>query len=212
MNKLNGTAALILAAGISKRMGLTKQLLHLGEMPLLERVIRQVVLFPFCEIVCVVGHHAKQIRTDISIFDERFRWSVNTNYEKGQGSSLKKGMGTIHSDHVMVFLGDQPFIANDTIRSIFEEGERRGRERRRPFVVRPAFQSVPGHPVFFGNVTQIDFSTLIGDQGAKHLIKRIDDNDVIPVDDDGVIFDIDTPESYEEAKRKWDQSHHRFDE
>lgn len=200
----HGVAALILAAGVSKRMGQMKQLLDLGGRPLLEHVIRQVMSFPFSEIVTVIGHRAVRIRRYISIPDERFRWIVNAAYEQGQSTSLRRGITAIRSMHVMVFLADQPFIASDTIRAVYDQGARWGRDRmRRPFVVRPSHCSRPGHPVFFGHVKRLDLTRLSGDQGAKRVISDMDSLYTLPVEDPYILFDIDTPEAYAQAKRLW---------
>mgnify|MGYP001210661025 CR=1 FL=1 len=201
MDRLTDTAALILAAGASRRMGQMKQLLDLGGIPLLERVVCQVMRFPFTEIVTVIGYGFEQIRQRVSIADERFRWIVNADYDRGQSHSLQKGIDEIESSAVMVFLGDQPFIARETTRAIYDEGVKQAAKLNRPFVVRPSFRSVPGHPVYFGNVQQMDFDSLSGDQGAKPLIRKMNHHYVLPVDDDGIVFDIDTPEAYERAKQ-----------
>jgi molybdenum cofactor cytidylyltransferase len=75
---------------------------------------------------------------------------------------------------VMVFLGDEPLISEKTIRLEFQSGlDQYGKLPNQPFVMRPAFQGGPGHPVFLGNFKMIDFSRLEGDQGAKQIIRNI---------------------------------------
>lgn len=200
---VNSVAALILAAGASVRMGRTKPLLDLGGRPLLERVMQKVGRFSFREVVAVIGCDAESIRRHIAFSDKRFRWVVNRGYKQGQSLSLQRGMEAVKSHHVMVFLGDQPFIMEETIHTVYDEGVRQGEARQRPFVVRPHFRSVPGHPVFFGHVQQMDFTGLGGDQGAKRLIDDMDDVYALPVDDCMILFDIDTPRDYERASRMW---------
>src|SRR5690606_36255627 len=100
-------------------------------------------------------------------------------------------------------LGDQPFIMEETIHAVYAEGVRLGGARQRPFVVRPHYRSVPGHPVFFGHVQQMDFTGLGGDQGAKRLIDDMDDVYVLPVDDRMILYNNDIPIEYERANRMW---------
>src|SRR5690625_2915632 len=126
MLQTNDISAVILAAGSSTRMGQMKQLLELGGIPLLERVIRQVCTFPFAKTVAVVGDRDAAIREAVTVNDKRLSWSVNAEYADGQSTSLKKGMAAAHTSHVMVFLGDQPFITDETIQTVYAEGESLG--------------------------------------------------------------------------------------
>jgi len=197
------TSALILAAGTGSRMGRTKQLLDFGGAPLLQRVVQRVMNFPFTEIIIVIGHDAEQVQDNLIVKTDRCRWVMNQDYARGQSYSLKKGMAAIQTNHVMVFLGDQPFINDPTIFKISEMGKKWARSLQSSFVVRPVYRSIPGHPVFFGNVKQIDFSQLSNDQGAKAIIKQMGNYYELPVADDGTILDIDTPEDYKMAIQRW---------
>ncbi|WP_282198210.1 nucleotidyltransferase family protein [Collibacillus ludicampi] len=200
--------ALILAAGSSSRMGRAKQLLEFRGSYLLEYVIRRTLPLNFSEIIAVIGHQSDQVQSLIHIEDKRFRWFVNRNYHTGQSSSLVEGIkkGRHHSS-VMVFLGDQPLISEETIRLVFQRGlEQSCNLPNQPFVIRPSFQGVPGHPVFIGNFRMIDFTSLEGDQGAKQIIRNINHSFLLPVEDPGILFDIDTPEAYEKSKHANDSN------
>jgi molybdenum cofactor cytidylyltransferase len=200
-----GVFALILAAGTSSRMGTPKQLLDWGGRPLLEQVIRKVLTFPFPEVVAVVGHRAEEIQRLIQIDDDRFRWVVNRDYASGQSTSLLAGLASGEGRHhsAMVFLGDQPLIAEDTIRLVFEKGLEQLRTLRKsePLVVRPSFRDIPGHPVFLGNIRSMNLTGLNGDQGAKCVLRTVRHRTILSVEDSGVVLDIDTPQAYESARR-----------
>lgn len=202
---MSDVTALILAAGTSSRMKTAKQLLDLGGIPLLERVIRLVLPFEFADIVTVVGNHADSIKKRISFSDRRFRWIDHPDYHRGQSSSLKKGMEALQTPSVMVFLGDQPFISEKTIQTVLDCSCEKQTMLDNPFVVRPSYRDVPGHPVCLGNVHGIDFTGLTGDEGAKTVLKTLDHRYVFEVDDPGVVFDIDTPADYQKAIRMWQQ-------
>lgn len=194
-------SALILAAGMSTRMGRPKQLLELDGSYLLEKVICQVLSEDFSKILTVIGHEAEHIQACICIDDQRFHWVVNPDYISGQGSSLKHGIQGIEKDHaaVMIFLGDLPFISKETVQLILQHGLNLLYELQEPFVVQPSFKGIPGHPVFFGNIQKEVFEELKGDHGAKIIMKKIVHRKHIALNDPGVLSDIDTPEDYEQA-------------
>ncbi|MEH7122360.1 nucleotidyltransferase family protein [Bacillus sp. JJ1773] len=193
--------AVILAAGTSSRMGQPKQLLELNGLPLLEHVIRVALSADFSEIITVIGCEAAKIQKSISIEDPRFRWIFNEDYLSGQGSSLKTGIinaGDCHSG-VMVFLGDLPFIAESTVQSIYQFGKDMLNKQQESFVIQPEYHGITGHPVFFGHPNRNIFMELQGDRGAKAIMNKIPHRQSISMDDRGILFDIDTPESYDKA-------------
>lgn len=193
--------AVILAAGTSSRMGRTKQLLKIGDMTLLEHVIRKCLRLPFQAVLTVIGHDAKKIAESIRIEDSRFQWLLNENYHLGQSSSFHAAIRQIrnHYSSFMIFLGDQPYIRNETISLIFRQGMEKAKKSDEPFVIQPIYNSRPGHPVFFGHFDQIDFTAITGDKGAKELIRQMKQRMQIELCDAYIGFDIDSPEDYEKA-------------
>lgn len=197
-------SAIILAAGTSTRMGEPKQLLKLKERPLLEHAIRTAASVNFSEIITVIGYEASLMQTSIIIDDPRFRWVMNEDYLSGQASSLKVGFSHVEKDAagVMVFLADLPFISQNTVHSIYQTGIELLNKITESFIVQPKYKGVTGHPAFFGNPNREMFMKLQGDRGAKPLIHTIAHRQILPVDDPGILFDIDTPKAYEEAKKQ----------
>lgn len=196
--------ALILAAGTASRMGTAKQLLKLNKEPMLAHVIQLALAECFSEVIAVIGHEANAIQETIHVTDARFRWVINEDYHMGQGTSLKKGMNQISKRHssVMVFLGDLPFISLKTTHDIFKQGASMLKEYEKSFVVQPSYQGTAGHPVFFGNIKPEWFKEIEGDRGAKAIMDKFKVKKRMPVEDQGVLFDIDTPEAYQKAL-KW---------
>lgn len=201
--------AIILAAGTASRMGKPKQLLPLGDLALLEHTINRLVNENFTEVITVIGYEAINIKNRIPIDNERFRWVENEAYLTGQSSSLRVGIESLQKHHtnVMVFLGDLPFIQAETIRLIYKFGVDRMKENEEAFVIRPTYKEVPGHPVFFGHINKHHFAQLQGDNGGKPIMKRISNHILLEVEDPGILFDVDTPEDYVEAKKKWRRNH-----
>ena len=76
-------AAVILAAGMSSRMGETKQLLRLGNNTLLGQVLENVRSSGVKDIVLVLGHEAERIKERIST--ENLSVVINESYRQGWG-------------------------------------------------------------------------------------------------------------------------------
>lgn len=197
-------SSIILGAGSAQRMGQTKQLLILRDKVLLHHVIEQVRQVSFEKINTVIGHDAKEIQRIIRINDNRFHWIENDDYKKGLSTSLKKGLQNCskHTRHVMVFLGDMPFIKLSTIRYIMNKGLYTAKGTREPFVVRPIYNHQIGHPVFFGYIYPHFFDQLEGDVGAKATVNNMKHVKTLPINDEGIIWDIDTPEAYAIANKR----------
>ncbi|MGG0940203.1 nucleotidyltransferase family protein [Brevibacillus centrosporus] len=150
----------------------------------------------------VIGHEAERISRSIPIDDPRFHWVFNPLYRSGQSASFKLGIRKALESHasVMVFLGDQPFVNSQTVHEVWAQGNRMLQAEQEPFVIQPFYREKTGHPVFFGNVNSHLFEELGGDQGAKPIIASMNRRILLPVDDPGIHFDIDSLADFEEAQ------------
>lgn len=154
-------SAVILAAGSSKRMGGKKQLIRLDQEFLLEHVIKKCLKQPFQNIIVIIGDHAETIQQTIKFNDNRFKWIVNQDYEKGISSSLKTANHYLSGsgDSIMVFLGDMPFIKDKTISGVFNRGnDLLSHQDMNSFIITPTYNSKMGHPVFFSNSVRHHFN------------------------------------------------------
>jgi molybdenum cofactor cytidylyltransferase len=203
LDKNNRIAAVILASGISKRMGTTKQLLPFHGVPLLEYLIQKLIPFPFYKIYAIIGHNAQEIMGTIEIVEPRFDWVLNNQYQEGKSAALKKAVKSLDkADGMMVFLADQPLILAATIGDIWNVVEMRLMEQESKFVVQPSFSGKMGHPVFFAKELFPFFDRLQGDEGGKRIIKNANKHYIIPVEDAEILFDVDTPADYQLLLRK----------
>lgn len=203
--KNKGYCAIILAAGSSTRMGHTKQLLSLGDKTILGKVIFDVLAHPFEKVYTVIGHEVARIQDTISIDDVRFEWLFNPEYKKGQSTSLKLALrhALREFSHVFIFLGDLPLIAKETIARLLETSLTLTSQRIDTFLVRPTYEGIIGHPVFLGNMTPALVEKIHGDHGIKSIRDDIGEKINLPVEDAGVVFDIDTPNDYERLKNNF---------
>jgi xanthine dehydrogenase accessory factor len=110
-------SAIVLAAGLSRRMGThNKLLLPMAGQPMIQRVVENVLAAGFVEVVVVLGHEADDVRRALGAL--RVRQVYNDRFESGQVSSVRAGLGALEQpvDAVMVCLGDQPLlVAGDLI-------------------------------------------------------------------------------------------------
>lgn len=190
-------AAIILASGLSKRMGSPKQLLLYHDKPLLEYMIRKLLPLPFNKIYAVVGHKSNEIMNKISVNDSRFEWKINRNYKDGQSAALKCAIKCVNDcKGVMVFLADQPLIKRETIKKVFDYAAEQIERGQEGFVVQPSYLGRNGHPVFFSKMIYPSFDSLRGDEGGKSIIKEASHHYLLNVEDQGILLDIDTQEDY----------------
>lgn len=184
-------AALILAAGQSRRMGeINKLLAEINGKPMVARVVEIIRASRAGPLTVVTGHEAARVKAalpdDLAFVD-------NPDYAVGLSASLKVGIAALPADidGVVVCLGDMPRISPamiDRLIAAFDPVE--GRE-----ICVPTYKGKRGNPVLWGKRFLPEMAALAGDVGAKHLIGEHADLVVeVEMDEDGVLIDIDTPD------------------
>jgi len=186
---------LVLAAGKSQRMGRPKPLLRVFGQTFLEHIVSEARQSELIGVKIILGHLADIILKSMPQFEADI--VINPAYEQGQLSSLIQGLKAIqgHSiDGVMLFLVDHPFVSRNVINKLLQSYS----EHDQPVVV-PTFRGRRGHPLIFGREL---FSELINaplDRGAVSVVRKHQEDVLsIEVGEEGVLIDIDTPESYQE--------------
>lgn len=199
--------AVVLSAGKSTRMGQLKQILPFHGVVMLERVLTKILAFPFATIISVVGFKKELIKDSVMIKDPRFKWVTNDNFNEGLSTSIKEAIKHASKDiqGVIVFLGDQPLLKESTILQLFDQFQEHT-ETSSKFIIQPIYNGQTGHPVFISSGLFPYISELSGDQGAKKIFKFAEKHIFIPVDDMGVILDVDTPQDYEYIVKKSEKS------
>jgi molybdenum cofactor cytidylyltransferase len=184
------TAAIVLAAGMSRRMGTPKQLLRAGEDTLLQRVLKAARASQASEVVLVVGFAAEQILQTIST--EGVRVVVNEAYQEGMGSSLRAGIGTVQpqTQAVLIMLADQPFVHTSTLDHLFAY-----HRRFTPQVVIPTYKGFRGNPVLLDRSLFPEIAQIRGDVGCRSIFgNHAESIAKLEVDDPGILLDVDTRE------------------
>jgi len=161
-------AALVLAAGGSRRLGRPKQLLDWGGRPLLEKVVGAVAGWGVSPVVVVLGAHAEEVLERVDLGAALV--VLNPEWEEGLASSLRVGFDLLarrgEAEWAFVVLGDQPRIPPDVAPALLAAAEEGGR----PAVV-PVYRYQRGNPVLVGRRLWERLMSLEGDAGAATLLR-----------------------------------------
>lgn len=194
-------SAIILAAGLSSRMGKNKLLLPLGKQSIIEHVVEKVSKSCVDEIVVVLGNDAKDIKAVLGRFD--IKTVVNSDYIKGQSTSVKVGIREVdgHAEGALFIMGDQPMIKTGIINDIIHKFS----ECKCSIIV-PTYNNKRGNPVLFGNQWFEDLTHVQGDKGGRDIIKNnLDQVSFMEISDDLFLKDIDNDVMYQHIKAKFEK-------
>jgi molybdenum cofactor cytidylyltransferase len=162
------TAALVLAAGGSRRMGRPKQLIPWEGRPLLEHVVARVRDWPVSEVIVVLGAFEDEILAGTDLGESPI--VLNPEWEEGIASSLRVGLDVLVRDarieRVLITLGDQPEIPAEVPPALLEAQE----ESRRPVAI-PVYRYQRGNPALVERSLWPRLMNLTGDTGASDLFR-----------------------------------------
>jgi len=189
--------AVVLAAGLSSRMGRPKPLLPLGHgETFVTRIVRSFMEAGVDDVVVVLGHQADAVAARLVESGAPARFVVNEGYETGQLSSVLRGLNAIDRPGVramLLTLVDVPLVSPLTIRAVID----RYKTTNAP-IVRPVRGDEHGHPVLIDRSLFPLLRSADPTEGAKPIVRRhVSVAGDVPVDDDGAFLDIDTPQVYE---------------
>jgi len=192
--------AVVLAAGLSSRMGQPKVLLPWsGGRVILEHILEQLRLTHVSNVTVVTGHRSGEVtaiaqRTGAAI-------AFNADYATGEMlSSLKAGLAAQpdHISAVLVVLGDQPSLQARTIHQVltaYAEGQGE--------IVAPSYQMRRGHPILIDRRYWSEILALPPEGAPRDVIERHKDRIAyVNVHSDSILRDVDTPEAYREERRR----------
>jgi len=187
------TAAIILAAGKSQRMGQNKLLLRLNGGTLLDNVLNAIAAAGIHEKVVVVGHNAEEVIKVVTARRDAPRIVINQDYEQGMASSFQMGLRLLrYVDAAFLVLGDQPILDKNLLDIMVHQLA----GNRDTLIVSPIYEGKKGHPVLFrsdlfGEILGLDKSETI-----RYVIRRHSDRLLTVEAPEWTIVDMDTPQDY----------------
>jgi molybdenum cofactor cytidylyltransferase len=180
-------AAILLAAGSSRRFGRQKLLVPWRGRPLYEHALDALTASPaVVETIIVV-----QPGFGEPLARPRCRFVVNPDHEEGMGSSLRAGVRAARddADAYLVALADMPLITPELIASLIACYAAAGRQ-----IVVPVHGGRRGHPVLMGRELRESLLGLRGDAGARDIIRAHPEwVGEFETGDEAVVFDVDLP-------------------
>lgn len=193
------TVAVLPAAGASRRMGRPKLLLPFNGGPLVAGVVNALLGGGVEEIVLVTAPEDEDLRGWAR--RSGIESAVNPDPERGMLSSILEGIGALggatelarRGAILLVSPADLPNLQMETVLELLQ----RMRESGAP-IAEPIFRGKRGHPLAIAPRLIPEIETLDLDVGLRQLRNRHEAELLeVPVEDAGVVQDVDTPEEYE---------------
>ena len=186
--------AVIVAAGMSSRMGDFKPMLNIGSISIAQRLIATFHQAGVTKIAVVTGYNAPQLERHLTNLGLVFL--RNENYASTQMfDSAKIGLGYMKDkcDKLLFTPVDIPLFKALTVTALIESGAA---------LACPVCEGKTGHPLL---IDASLINTLLedtGDGGLQGAISRCGTQMTrLPVDDPGVLHDADTPDDYQALLR-----------
>jgi len=195
---VNGSvAAIVAAAGSSRRMGSCKQLLDLGGKTVLARCLGTLLSGGVRDIVVVVGRQGGRVSAAAWRFPVQI--AVNDNPAGDMASSVltgRRALATVSSG-VIVALCDYPLVTSRTIAQLVS-----AHSADPASILIPCHGGQKGHPTLFP-------AACLAELTAASTLRDIVHRDsrrvrMLEVDDPGILLDMDTPDEYFRIKQQFE--------
>ena len=190
-------AAIVLAAGSSRRMGTNKLLLPLEGEPLVRRSVRRCLAADFDRVVVVLGHEAPRVRTALDGLSCEI--VENADHAHGVGTSIRAGVVSVADavDAVVMVLADMPYVTTDMLRTVTS-----WYRATRPPVVVSEYGGVQAPPTLYDRALFTRLLAIADDSGGKAVAQQLADLRVTVAFPESARRDLDATADYERARAK----------
>jgi len=183
-------AALVLAAGQSRRMGSNKLIADIAGEPMVARTVDAALASKASPVVVVTGHQSDRVRAALA--GRKVIFAHNERYAEGLSTSLRTGLDALPADidGAIVCLGDMPSVTASHLDRLIAAFDPDGGAA----ICVPSFNGKRGNPVLWAKAYFPEMREVAGDVGARHLIgAHGDEIREVAMPDTGVLEDLDTP-------------------
>ena len=160
---------IILAAGLSRRMGRQKLLIRIGEQTLIYRVVASAVESQLSDVTIVTGPRAHDLVAELDISDDhtKLRYVVNRHPELGMSSSLRAGIASVRKQTVaaMIILADQPGLTFNIINELILAYHKHPQH-----IIVPTINNRRTTPVIFPRSLFPELLAVSGDVGGRSVV------------------------------------------
>lgn len=177
---------IMLAAGLSSRMGKWKMMMPWGEGTILDSAIASALAF--CDrVVLVTGFRGDELA---AYYQDHPRIKVvfNSEYQSGMFSSIQRGVSHVRGSHFFLALGDMPEVTASVYRRLWANAD-----AETCFI--PAYELGRGHPVLLPARAISLIRSAPKGATLRDVIGQMAVS-VIPVETPGIHWDVDTPQQY----------------
>ena len=160
-------AGVVLAAGLSTRMGRNKMLLQVGGRSLVRRAVETALLARLDPVLVVVGHEREQVEAELRGLS--CTPVHNPDYAAGMNTSLRAGIRALPADAeaATVLLGDMPLVDASMVRAVVETFRR----ERRPLAI-STYDGIIAPPIVYGRALFDELRALDAEACGKSIVKR----------------------------------------
>jgi CTP:molybdopterin cytidylyltransferase MocA len=186
-------SSIVLAAGMSTRMGQPKALLDWGGQPLVCYQVEQLRAAGVDEVIVVLGFRSDDIHRQMKAADCRVM--LNPLFHGGRAGSLRIGAKAVNRDaeSIAILNVDQPRPAS-LIRQVLDA------HTQEYIATRPGYEGHHGHPVVVSGALRPDLLTVTDENDGLRGILRARIREVQEVQGTAeCLLDFNTPEEYQAA-------------
>ncbi|MCY4008465.1 MAG: selenium cofactor biosynthesis protein YqeC [Chloroflexi bacterium] len=191
------TAAIVLAAGASTRMGRAKLLLPWRDgRCVLEQVVHVLHQTRIPEIRVVLGPHAELLQDKLAAYE--IRTVMNQDYREGEMlSSLQLGLRSLpsHIQAALIVLGDQPRLQPSVVFKLLTNFMSNDKG-----IVAPVYHGTRGHPILIHRSHWSELLALTEGSPRDVIDQYPHDTSLVNVNSDTVLADVDTPRDYAQQR------------
>lgn len=190
-------SGLVLAAGMSSRMGAFKPLLPFRGMTVIENTVSSVFSGGAERVVTVVGKNGDEVQKTLRArFGEKVIIGENPDFQTtDMMTSVKIGCALIKgADGFFILPGDMPMISPDTFRLLSEKFS------EKTDAVFPVISKRRKHPALVSSRVIPGIMGYDGDDGLRGFFRTLSNTAEVEIDDPGAEIDFDTPKDYEKFR------------